>query len=200
MRVLLVVGDDANDQTYSNGRPFIMRLPGPWTLEVIYLRLLPICISLWQMSDLQPDLKINYSRDFSLTIQFSHVDDCAFASSQYFFDVTCQILHPTGQFAYTGLDICFDPQMFHRFAGQLDAIGKGRTEIAELREVGGMIIFSVEIRGRDTRASVRIREYQPDGEETLLSAGFHVDYDLFVNALRRSAVEFCRELAKLEPT
>ena len=134
-----------------------------------------------------------------MTIQLSHVDDYAVASPQYSFDVFCQILHPTGHFAYTGRDIGFDPHVFHCFAGQLDAIRKGKAKVAELREAGDMIIFSVEIRGRDTRASVRIREYQPDGDLTVLSAGFHVDYDLFVNALWRSAVEFCRELAKLEP-
>jgi len=33
MRVLLVVGGDANDQTYFKGRPFIMRLSGFGTFQ-----------------------------------------------------------------------------------------------------------------------------------------------------------------------
>lgn len=62
-----------------------------------------------------------------------------------------------------------------------------------------MIEFSIEIRRRKAEASARIREYQSNGEQTLLSAGFQVDYDFFVNALYSKATEFLMELASMEP-
>ena len=48
-----------------------------------------------------------------------------------------------------------------------------------------------------SQASFSIREHQAGAEQTLLSAGFPVDYDLFVNALYDRTMQF---LAELETT
>jgi len=143
------------------------------------------------MSVSQPRLTIDYSTDFSLDIQFSEEDQHAPLG---YFDFSCHVHHFTGQFTYTRRNTCFAPQTFHDFAGQLDAIRKGTAQRAEFHEVADMIVFSVEVHGRDTTASLRIRQHQLNGEETWLSAGFRVDYDLFVNALYRRACEFFRDL------
>ena len=150
------------------------------------------------MAGFRPNLAINYSQDFSLAIRFSRVQRYAAVCSEYYFDFTCRILHSKGEFVYTGRDICFAPQTFREFAEQLNAIRQGKAERAEFHEIGDMIDFAIEIRGRETRASVRIREYQPNGEQSLLTASFRVDYDLFVNALYRMASEFSMELASVE--
>ena len=145
----------------------------------------------------QPNLIISYSPDFSLEIQFSSVQRYAVVCSEYRFDFTCRVLHSKGEFTYAARDICFDPQSFKDFAGQLDAIRNGKAKGAEFHEVGHMIEFSINIRDRKPQASVRIREYQPNGEQTVLSAGFGVDYDLFVNALYSKTTEFLKELADI---
>lgn len=151
------------------------------------------------MSEIRPELSIRYSSDFSLTIRFSRVQRYEVSYSEYYFEFACRILHSKGEFTYTGRDICFEPQMFHRFVAQLDAIRSGRAQHAELHEVGHMIVLSIDIEGRKARASLRIREFQPLAEETLLTAGFPVDYDLFVNAIHRQAFEFSQELESLDP-
>jgi hypothetical protein len=56
------------------------------------------------------------------------------------------------------------------------------------------IEFSIDIHERKATASIRIREHQPYAEQTLLSAGFQVDYDLFVNALHSKTTQFLAEL------
>ncbi|HYA28019.1 MAG TPA: hypothetical protein VEI95_04325 [Acidobacteriota bacterium] len=120
------------------------------------------------------------------------------APAQHYFDFTCRARHSKGEFAYTGRDICFDPQAFRDFAKQLDAIRNGKAQRAGFHDVGEMLRFSIEIHGRETAASVRIREYQPNGQETLLSASFRVDYDLFVNALYAKILVFSEALEGAE--
>ena len=61
-----------------------------------------------------------------------------------------------------------------------------------------MIDFSIALQNRQTKASIRIKEYQPAGEQTLLSAGFQVEYDLFVNALHGKVTQFLAELHHVE--
>lgn len=146
------------------------------------------------MSEIRPELSIRYSSDFSLTIRFSRVQRYEVGYAEYYFEFVCRILHSKGEFTYTGREICFAPQMFRRFVSQLEAIRSGRAQHAELHEVGSMIVFSVDIDNGKARASLRIREFQPLAEETLLTAGFPVDYDLFVSAFYKQASEFSREL------
>lgn len=97
-----------------------------------------------------------------------------------------------------GRSIFFDPLTLRDFTGQLDAIRKGNAKNAKLYELGNMIEFSIEIRGRETHASLKIREYQPKSGQIVLSASFLVDYDLFVTALHSKATKFIAELDGLE--
>lgn len=161
------------------------------------MKSMPVCISLWKMSELQPCLEINYSSDFSLAIQFSSLErkTSGYPQYQYRFDVTCRVLHFKGEFTYTSRGIFFDPQTFRDFTGQLDAIREGNSKSAKLSELGNMIEFSIEIRGRETHASLKIQEHQLNGERTLFSASFQVEYDLFVNVLHSKATKFVTELA-----
>ncbi len=62
-----------------------------------------------------------------------------------------------------------------------------------------MLSFSLQRKGRQLQAEVLIREYQPTDKETALSAGFEVDYDLFVNKLAAETLAFAQELKKVKP-
>ena len=150
------------------------------------------------MGDVPPSFIIRYSSDFSLSIQLSGVQDYEVASPDHRFDFACRIHHPTGEFTYTATDISFAPQIFRGFAEQLDAIRSGKAEHAQFYDYGHMIEFSLSARDRKIRASLKIREYQPGAEQTVLSAEFPVDYDLFVNALYERTMQFLAELETAE--
>lgn len=149
------------------------------------------------MNDLSPTLTINYSSDFSVKIELSQVRRYELVLPEYCFRFFSRIHHSKGEFTYVGRDICFDPQTFRNFAEQLNAIRTGKAQRAEFHEVGYMIEFSIEIQDRKTEACLRIKEYQPHGQLTVLSAAFQVDYDLFVNALYHQAAEFSAEMSVL---
>src|SRR5271169_1910863 len=150
------------------------------------------------MGDAPPSLIIRYSSDFFLSIRLSNVEVYEVASSDYRFEFACRIHHPTGEFTYTATNLFFAPQVFRDFVQQLDAIRRGKTDHAQFHDYGQMIEFSLSVRDRKTRASLRIREYQAGAEETLLSAGFPVDYDSFVNALFERTTQFLEELESTE--
>lgn len=61
-----------------------------------------------------------------------------------------------------------------------------------------MIEFSISVLERKTKAAIRVREFQAGEEETVLTAAFHVDYDLFVNALQAKTKQFVDELASVD--
>jgi hypothetical protein len=149
------------------------------------------------MSEIRPELSIRYSSDFFLTIRFSRVQRYEVGYSEYYFEFACRMSHSKGEFTYSGRDICFDHQMFRNFVGQLEAIQKGQAQHAELHEVGHTIVLALDTEGRKARASLKIREFQPPAEETLLTAGFPVDYDLFVYSLHTQASEFAQQLESL---
>jgi hypothetical protein len=150
------------------------------------------------MGDAPPSLIIHYSSDFSLSIQLSNVQVYEVASPDYRFEFACRIHHPTGGFAYTATNIFFAPQAFRDFAQQLDAIRMGKADYAQFYDYGQMIRFSLNVRDRKVWASLKIREHQAGAEETLLSAGFPVDYDSFVNALYERTKQFLEELETTE--
>jgi hypothetical protein len=150
------------------------------------------------MGDVPPGLIIRYSSDFSLSIQLSGVQDYEVASPDHRFNFACRIHHPTGEFTYTATDIFFAPQVFRDFVEQLDAIRKGKAELAQFYDYGHMIEFALTVRDRKAQASLRIREYQAGAELTVLSAGFPVDYDLFVNTLCERTKQFSAELEAAE--
>jgi hypothetical protein len=122
------------------------------------------------------------------------VEVCEVASPDYRFEFACRIHHPTGEFTYSASDIFFAPQVFRDFAEQLDAIRRGKAEHAQFHDYGQMVKFSLSVVARKIQASLSIREYQAGAEQTLLSAGFPVDYDLFVNALYDRTLQFLAEL------
>jgi hypothetical protein len=150
------------------------------------------------MGDTPPSLIIRYSSDFSLSIQHAGLQVYEVVSPDHRFDFACRIHHPTGEVTYTATDIFFAPQVFREFAEQLDAIRSGKAEHAQFYDYGHMIEFSLSVRDRKVRASLKIREYQAGAEQTMLSAGFPVDYDLFVNALYEKTMQFLAELETAE--
>lgn len=106
---------------------------------------------------------------------------------------------PKGRFTYEGQDICFESDAFERFGEQLDAMKAGRAAKAELVEAGRMLSLKLTVKGHSTNCSIRIREAQAANEMTLLSAGFKVDYDLFVNKMSGDVMEFSRKLREIRP-
>jgi len=74
----------------------------------------------------------------------------------------------------------------------------GKADYAQFYDYGQMIRFSLNVRDRKVWASLKIREHQAGAEETLLSAGFPVDYDSFVNALYERTKQFLEELETTE--
>jgi hypothetical protein len=130
-------------------------------------------------------------------MQLSSVQTYEVASPDYCFDFACRVRHPTGEFTYKASDIFFAPQVFRNFAEQLDAIREGKTEDAKFHDYGQMTEFSIHVHNRKTQVSLRIRVYQPGAAQTVLSAGFPVDYDLFVNALHEKVAQFVTELSAL---
>lgn len=150
------------------------------------------------MVEVPPSLIIDYASGLSVAVQLSRVQCYEAAGPEYRFNVSCRIPHSKGEFAYTGRDICFDPQTFRDFSEQLNAIREGKADRAEFHEVGHMIEFSIEIRSRKTETALRIQEYQPNGELTVLSACFQVDYDLFVNALQSKVAEFSMAISRVQ--
>lgn len=150
------------------------------------------------MGDAPPSLIIRYSSDFSLSIRLLNVRVYEVVSPDYRFEFACRIRHPTGEFAYTATDIFFALEVFRDFVQELDAIRRGKSDHAQFHDHGQMIEFSLNVRDGKARASLRIREYQAGAEETLLAAGFPVEYDSFVNALYERTAQFVEELAATE--
>jgi len=150
------------------------------------------------MTEIQPSLMISYSTDFSLEIVFSRIRGNPQIWPEYSFNFSCRILHTMGEFTYFGREICFDPKTFRTFAEELSEIRQGKGNSAKFHEVGCMIEFSISVLDRKTKASIRVREFQAGEEETVLSASFHVDYDLFVNALHAKTMQFVDELAGVD--
>ena len=151
-----------------------------------------------------PCLQINYSQDFALTISLSRAQEYSRVGlpgvAEYFYKVVLKISHPTGHFEYTADDICFDSQAFEHFAADLRALNAGNRDHAKLSEVGEMLTFNLERKGHHLHGAILVREYQPGNKElTVLTAGFELDYDLFVNKLAAESLEFSRELKKVKP-
>lgn len=150
------------------------------------------------MPDTKPCLTITYSKDFFFDVVFSSVQGNPQIWPEYCFDISCRIRHSKGEFAYLGRKTCFDPETFRKFAEELEAIRQGKGHSAKFHEVGYMIEFSISVLERKTKAAIRVREFQAGEEETVLTAAFHVDYDLFVNALQAKTKQFVDELASVD--
>jgi len=137
---------------------------------------------------------------FAVTIMFSKAERYPTVNqTARYFNVQCTVLHSKGQFTYEGRDICFEVKAFERFRSQLDAIRMGTGSAAELAEAGTMLTFGLEVQGRHTHFSARISEAQAEHDKTVLSAGFNVDYDMFVNKLFEDLTEFIHRIRQVEP-
>ena len=62
-----------------------------------------------------------------------------------------------------------------------------------------MFSFALNLNRRRLQSAINIREYQAGDELTTLSAGFKVEYDLFVNKLRDDVAEFNAALRGVIP-
>ena len=62
-----------------------------------------------------------------------------------------------------------------------------------------MVTFGLLLQAHKLKATITIREFQPQNELTELTAAFNVDYDLFVNKLFEDLSAFARNLKSAEP-
>jgi len=61
-----------------------------------------------------------------------------------------------------------------------------------------MFSFLLHLQNRQLKATIAVREFQPENELTILTAGFTVDYDLFINRLYDDVFAFARDLKDAE--
>jgi len=146
-----------------------------------------------------PELRIVYSPLFSFELKLNKAERVAsMGYMSWRFSVRCTVCHSKGQFTYEADDSYLEAAALERFAVQLEAIRMGRGEHAELTDDDQMA-FALRLDGRRLTASIRISEFQASNQPTLLSAGFEVDYDLFVNKLSEDLKEFLKGLRQVCP-
>ena len=150
-----------------------------------------------------PVLNINHSSDFAIKIACARVQEYSKAGmpglKEYFFALTAKVHHPTGYFLYETSDLCFTEDDFDSCMRELSKMQKGASSRAQLANVGEMFALILEIRGHELHCALRIREFQPGAELTILNAAFKVDFDLFVNKLAADVKEFLSSLQGLTP-
>jgi len=147
-----------------------------------------------------PELDINYAPELDLRITFAHVQGYeGNASPEYRFEVDCRLRHATGSFTYSVSDLCFDLQSFSKFSKELQGMQQGLRQEAALKSVGEMMVLRLEGDSRALKATIAIRESLAALLATL-NATLDVDYDLFVNKLRREVDRFLQEVRQLEPS
>src|SRR4029077_920628 len=115
------------------------------------------------------------------------------------FAVRCLIRHSKGQFTYEATSLFIHADCFAAFGEQLGRMGNGKSQEAKLADLGEMFSFALRLSGRRLRSELKIREYKPGDELKQLSAGFEVEYDLFVNKLRDDVAEFNAALRSVIP-
>lgn len=145
-------------------------------------------------------LSINYATELHFALTCVRVQKYEVASPEYRFEVNCRVKHPTGHFEYFAQDLCFEPDSFAQFAGGLRNIRRGIADTAALKNVGEMLVFQLDRRGRQLRLSLSIRESLPPGELASLSIAVEADYDLFVNKLGQKVEEFIADLRDVSPS
>ena len=139
----------------------------------------------------QLELRISYSPLFSLRFALNKVERIVSAgSTSWKFAVRCLIRHSKGQFTYEATDLFIPADSFEAFEAELREIGNGQSQQAILADEGRMFSFALNLNRRRLQSAINIREYQAGDELTTLSAGFEVEYDLFVNKLRDDIAEF----------
>lgn len=147
-----------------------------------------------------PELIINYAPELDLRITFAHAQGYGgIASPEYSFEVDCRLRHSTGRFTYSVSDLCFDLQSFSKFSKELQGMQQGLRQEAALKSVGEMMVLRLEGNSRAVKATIDIRESLA-GRLATLNATLDVDYDLFVNKLRREVDRFLEEVRQIEPS
>ena len=146
----------------------------------------------------RPELVINYAPELDLRIAFASAQGYGeVALPEYRFEVECRLRHSTGSFTYSVSNLCFDLESFARFSRELGGLQQGLRQDAALRNVGEMMILRLEGNSRKLQATLDVREYLAPSMASL-HAAFDVDYDLFVNKLRREIDRFIEELRQVE--
>jgi hypothetical protein len=147
----------------------------------------------------KPELRINYSPKLDLRIALASVQGYGgIASPEYRFQIDCLLRHPTGCFTYSVSNLCFEPESFVRFSGELRELQQGLGQAASLRSVGDMMVLRLEGNSRKFLATLDIREYLAPSMATL-NATIEVDYDLFVNKLQAEIERFVEGIRQVEP-
>lgn len=147
----------------------------------------------------KPSLHLRYSQDFELDIESSaQISYDGAAAPDWLSRIKCIIRHPTGRFLYEADRICFARSDIERFSTELRNIRNGSSDQARLATPGEMFSFLLHLQNRQLKATIAVREFQPENELTILTAGFTVDYDLFINRLYDDVFAFARDLKDAE--
>jgi hypothetical protein len=151
------------------------------------------------VEDGEPELRITYSPQFSFELKLHKAERVtSMGYISWRFSVHCIVHHSKGEFTYEADDMFLEATALERFDLQLDAIRAGRGERAELTDDDQMA-FALNLDGHSLKATIRISEFQASDEPTLLSAGFDVDYELFVNKLSEDLKQFIKGLRHVCP-
>ena len=147
----------------------------------------------------RPEVVINYSPMLDLRITLASVQGYGEVSRpEYRFEVDCCLRHATGCFTYSVSNLCFEPESFSRFSGELQSLQQGLRQEAALKNVGEMMVLRLAGDSRKLLATLDIRESLAPSTATL-NATFEVDYDLFVNKLRGEIDRFVAEILQVPP-
>jgi hypothetical protein len=146
-----------------------------------------------------PELIINYSPQLDLRITLAEaVHYGGLARPDYRFEMNCSWRHPSGTFGYSADNLYFGLDGFERFAEELQRLQQGLRQEAALKDPGEMIVLRLEREHNTLLANFDIREYLPPSLARL-HVVLEVDYDLFVNKLKREVDRFLAELREIKP-
>ena len=151
------------------------------------------------IDDPRPELIINYSPQLDLRITFAeavHYEELA--RPDYRFEMNCSWRNPSGTFSYSADDLYFGLDGFERFAEELQRLQQGLRQEAALKDPGEMVVLRLERKNNILLANFDIREYMPPSLAKL-HVVLEVDYDLFVNKLKRDVDCFLEELREIRP-
>jgi len=152
------------------------------------------------MADPRPELIINYSPQLDMRITFAEaVGYGGLARPDYRFEVNCCWRHPSGAFGYSADNLYFGLDGFERFSEELQGLQQGLRQQAALTDPGEMVVLRLERNGHTLLANFDVREYLPPSLAKLRVV-LEVDYDLFVNKLKREVDRFLDELREIEPS
>jgi|SRR5579864_667454 len=146
-----------------------------------------------------PELFINYSPQLDLRITFAEaVHYGGLARPDYRFEMNCCWRHPSGTLGYSADNLYFGLDGFERFAEELHRLQQGLRQEAALKDPGETVVLRLERKNNILLANFDIREYLPPSLAKL-HVVLEVDYDLFVNKLKREVDRFLDQLREIKP-